>query len=68
MPALAEYPINGAQLARKHGVNERLLRAQVRTHPQLTPGHVRGQHYVIDRDTERAIMSHAAIRNLPRPG
>jgi hypothetical protein len=63
---LAEYPINAAQLARKHRVNGRSLRAQMRAHPELTPGHGPGEHYAIDRETERAIMSHPAIRNLPR--
>jgi hypothetical protein len=64
--SLTEYPINGAQLARKHHVNQRSLRAQMRAHPELTPDHVPGEHYVIDRDTEREIMSHPAIRGLPR--
>lgn len=65
---LDEYPINAAQLARRHRVNERSLRAQMRKHPELTPGHVSGDNYVIDRETERTIMSHAAIRDLPRSG
>jgi hypothetical protein len=43
---LAEYPINAAPLARKHRVNERSLRSQLRAHPELTPGHVANEHYV----------------------
>jgi hypothetical protein len=60
------YPINAAELARRHRINQRSLRSKLRAYPELVPGHRKNDRYEIDVESEKAILSHPAISRLPR--
>ena len=57
--------INAEELARKYGRDDRQLRAMLRAHPDLTPGHQHGQRYQIDTDAEARIVNHPKFRRSP---
>jgi hypothetical protein len=64
-PARAEIlTMNAEELAKKHRVNGRALRAMLRADQDLTPGHNRHEHYEIDAATEARIVGHPEFAKL----
>jgi hypothetical protein len=60
------YPMNGAEMARKHARDGLSLRNLLRAHPELVPGHVYKALYRIYEDDEKRIMSHSGFAGVRR--
>ena len=56
--------MNAEELAAKHHVSGRALRAMLRAHLELTPGHNPHEHYEIDAATEARIVAHPEFAKL----
>lgn len=60
------YPVNGEEFAAKHHRDGRELRAMLRRHPDLVPGHLKHERYRIGREAESLITTHPEFKALPR--
>jgi hypothetical protein len=60
----AAYPITAAELARILRIDGKQLRDVLRAHPELVPGHAWGEHYRIDRQTQRGIERQPEVQAL----
>lgn len=63
------YPMNGAEMARKHARDGRSFRAFLRKRKdQLVLDHVPHEHYRIYEDDEKRILSHRNFAAVRRSG